>query len=94
MDSQAQTLAFLAVEAVYIALHVKPLAPLISGQQQDSDERHGFLRTFTVASYFASELALFWLLAYASPIRWAAGAVLARSLQEQADAALLHCIHC
>ena len=68
---RAQTLAFLSVEAVYIALHVKPLVPLVSGQQLDT----AFLRTFTVAGYFASELALFWLLAYASPIRCVAAMV-------------------
>ena len=61
-----QALAFVVAEGIYICLHVKPLLPLaFAPMQLDA----GFLSRYTTAAYFGSELALFALLAYASPIR-------------------------
>jgi hypothetical protein len=61
-----QVLAFLAAEALYIGLHVKPLLPLVFRSLQPDI---GFLTSYTTAAYFGSELALILLLALASPIR-------------------------
>lgn len=64
---KVQVAAFLLAEAVYIWLHVKPLTPLLGAAPAQPDI--SFLRSYTTGVYFASELALFWMLAFASPIR-------------------------
>ena len=51
---------------LYVGLHLKPLAPLIS---RSSPVDETFLRQLTTGQYFASELFLLWLLAFGSPIR-------------------------
>ena len=53
-------------QLLYVGLHLKPLAPLTS---RSSPVDEIFLRQFTTGRYFASELFLLWLLAFASPIR-------------------------
>lgn len=66
-----QAAAFLVAEALYVCLHLKPLEPLLlRGTGVDEP----FLRDFTTGAYFASELALFCLLAFVSPIRSASAA--------------------
>ena len=57
---------FLMTQLLYVGLHLKPLAPLIS---DSSPVNETFLRQLTIGQYFASELFLLWLLAFASPIR-------------------------
>ncbi len=57
------------VEAVYIWLHTKPLAPLLATSPVPAQPDASFLETFTTGAYFATEVVLFWLLAFASPIR-------------------------
>lgn len=63
-----QAAAFLLVEAVYIWLHIKPLVPILAAGPAQPDI--SFLRCYTTGAYFATELALFWLLGFASPIRY------------------------
>ena len=66
-----QAAAFLVAEALYVCLHLKPFEPLLlRGTGVDEP----FLRDFTTGAYFASELALFCLLAFVSPIRSASAA--------------------
>ena len=64
--AKVQAALFLAAEIVYAWLHLRPLKPLILAENA-ADE--AFLRDFTTGTYFASELFLFCLLAFASPIR-------------------------
>ena len=61
-----QAALFLAAECLYTWLHLRPLKPLILAENA-ADE--AFLRDFTTGAYFASELFLFCLLAFASPVR-------------------------
>ena len=61
-------------QLLYVGLHLKPLAPLTSNSTPVNEM---FLRQLTTGQYFASELLLLWLLAFASPIR----SVLLSSLQ-------------
>lgn len=68
-----QTSLFLLTQALYVFLHLKPLTPLLL-RKSGADEL--FLRHFTTGAYFASELFLFWLLAFASPMRCASHLVL------------------
>ncbi|BDA45340.1 hypothetical protein COCOBI_07-1270 [Coccomyxa sp. Obi] len=67
---RVQLAAFLMVEAVYIWLHVKPLVPLMASSPVPAQPDVSFLQCYTTGAYFATELVLFWLLAFASPIRW------------------------
>ncbi len=64
--ARVQAALFLAAEFLYSWLHLRPLMPLILPENV-ADE--AFLRDFTTGTYFASELFLFCLLAFASPIR-------------------------
>jgi hypothetical protein len=66
--ARVQAAAFLLVEAAYIWFHVKPLVPLTRASSAPQPDM-AFLRCFTTGTYFASELALLWLLALCSPIR-------------------------
>ena len=63
--------ALLLVELEHLGLHAKPLQPLLPARARVADRR--FLRRYTTAAFFASELALLALLAAASPVRRAAG---------------------
>ena len=70
LSPAASSAALLLVELVYVALHAKPLAPLLPGRGRGRADRC-FLETYTTAAFFASELALLALLGLASPARWA-----------------------
>ena len=67
LGASASAAALLLVELVYVGLHFKPLEPLLPGSAGVADR--GFLRAYTSAAFFASELALLLLLGTAQPFR-------------------------
>ncbi|KAK9833307.1 hypothetical protein WJX81_005178 [Elliptochloris bilobata] len=68
LSAAASAAAFMLAELVYVGLHAKPLAPLLPGRGAGRADR-AFLRTYTTAAYFSSELALLALVASVSPAR-------------------------
>ncbi|KAK9828451.1 hypothetical protein WJX72_000062 [[Myrmecia] bisecta] len=65
-DVMVQCVAFVALEVFYAGLHIKPLLPLL---QPVALPDTAFMRSFTAPAFFAGEVALFWLLARASPLK-------------------------